>query len=193
MKGKRRKYKDLQGREFNSLSKLCEANEALYNTVYNCYHNKGMTLESAIREGQKSAKKKAANTMVHEKKAAARKVVSSDMVPFTFTPKTKYPGREYIAWFEWHRDYMWKYYKDGFAAEKAQEVLNRLDRFWIGLLDAVACNDKELMDLAGDKMIQAARMILEHPYGDYKDIYEVFAKRYGLGKYGYAEIIKDRE
>lgn len=167
---KKNTYTDLQGREFKSLPKLCTENEASYNRVYFLYKVKGLPLEEAIKDGQRVFKE-----MQDKEKPSA--------FPDTFIPKTIYPGREYIAYFEWQRDYMWKVAGDKAASARAQDILDRLERNWLILVDAVECDDKELLCHASEKMIEAARRILSYPTGVYKDIYDVFARKYALGRY----------
>lgn len=190
-------YHDLKGREFKSLPELCRENHISYSKCYNLYR-KGMPLENAI--------KKCLGINGDENVSAQAKVVQTPddknrKIPSYFRPETIYPGREYLKYWEWSRDYWQDRCKDHLGmhavedfkhAEHAQQMLDSIEPFWLGAVDAVVCGDEKTMATLPEKTLDTARMIAamvnaEEKTEDrtYYDIYVTFAKQYHLGRYAY--------
>lgn len=176
-------YKDLEGRKYNSLPKLCRDNDLDYNKCYRLFHNKGLSLEDAIKQSK-------INISIPNEKVKTDPKLSS-----VFYPTSTYPGREYVKYLEFMRE---KYSNNaetqvGMAAHNSikkakmyDEVLDSIEQFWLGVMDACVCHDDQMLRTLSDKNIETARAYLNNPKGLYKEIYEDFSKEHKLGKYSAA-------
>ena len=193
-------YHDLEGREFKSLPELCRKNQINYNKCYRLY-KKGIPLEGAIRECLGIRKDEITLSQAEDLQKSDNK---SKSIPSYFRPKTIYPGREYLKYWEWARDYWLDRCKDHLGihavndfkhAEHAQQMLDSIEPFWLGAIDAIVCGDEQTIATLPEKALDTARMIAamvnaeeETEDKTYYDIYVTFARKYHLGRYVSSEI-----
>ena len=192
-------YHDLEGREFKSLPELCRENQIYYNKCYKLY-KKGMPLEDAIRECLGIRGDEVTPSQTEDLQKSDNKDKS---VPSFFRPKTIYPGREYLRYWEWVRDYWQDRCKDHLGmhavedfkhAEHAQQMLDSIEPFWLGAIDAIVCGDEQKIATLPEKTLNTAKMIAamvnaekETEDKTYYDIYVTFARKYHLGRYTSSE------
>ena len=176
-------YTDLQGREFRSLTKLCEENHINYNRCYQRYH-KGIPLSECIRDGIERREQIGSTTQEAEREDA-------------FIPQSIYPSVEYVRWLKYQidkRESERKTYIFDFTIDENSEqdryiqILKTLPQFWLRLVDAVACNEESYISQNGsEQMVAEAQLLLQRAKDGtndiYKDIYVTFSKQYHLGEY----------
>lgn len=190
-------YHDLEGRDFKSLTELCRVNQINYNKCYRLY-KKGMPLEETIRECLGIRKDEVTQSQTENLQKLDNK---GNSIPPYFKPKTVYPGREYLKYLEWARDY-WDRCKDlgvfavaAEASKHAQQMLDSIEPFWLGAIDAVVCEDEQMIATLPEETLNTAKMIAAMVNAEeetknriYYDVYVTFARKYHLGRYASSEF-----